>query len=74
MSMKDGGRTTADKMWEALHRRLAAKLQESEPLCAWEPEKLAAVLVLLVRLWLMENAQLMILVGRYKDPALGGKE
>jgi len=71
--MDDSGRTMADRMWSELERRLMVRFEEMGATCAYEPHELAESVAGVVRDWLMENAQLMIQVGKYEDPALGGK-
>ena len=71
----DGGRTTADRMWKELVERLQFALDiEMHEGGLVAPREQAEFLAKLVREWIERNSQLMILVGRYEDPALGGKE
>jgi hypothetical protein len=62
-------------LWEDLRRRFVLALEtarEDDPPPTSTQE--AEFLLKLVREWIERNSQLMILVGRYDDPALGGKE
>ena len=66
--------TTAMALWEDLRRRFVLALEtarEGDPPPTSIQE--AEFLLKLVREWIERNSQLMILVGRYEDPALGGK-
>lgn len=63
--------STGDWMRGELRRRVVKLLEVWQPLCGiGDTEELATQLVNMVWDWLMGNAQLMILVGRYADPGL----
>ena len=67
--------TTAMALWEDLRRRFVLALEtarEGDPAPTSIQE--AEFLLKLVREWIERNSQLMILVGRYDAPDLGGKE
>jgi len=74
MSMGDGGRTTADVMWIDLVGRLTSALRAKKQRGDLTVREEALYLAKVVREWIERNSQLMILVGRYEDPALGGKK
>jgi len=74
MSMDDGGRTTADAMWIDLVGRLTSALRAKKQRGDLTVREEALYLAKVVREWIERNSQLMILVGKYEDPALGSRE
>jgi len=74
MSMGDGGRTTADAMWIDLVGRLTSALRAKKQRGDLTVREEALYLAKVVRAWIERNSQLMILVGRYDAPDLGGKK
>ena len=63
------------ELWEDLRRRFVLALETAQqgdrPAGSRDQ---AEFLLKLVREWIERNSQLMILVGRYDAPDLGGKE